>query len=207
MLDQLEWTEVTGEQKEKIIDTINTLYEDKRFDLQSVKAKTAELTFYNDVLLLELSAGSESSKHGPFWYLYNEKLQVYLDGSSAPIHDMNENVQIAVSAENVTDYVRFFGFFVHGDKGPFFIVENADFPAFDRKKIDFLILKKIKDSCKKLELSEVSDNGFMTVSGTVLYGNGLFNAKFAVTLNGMIEMIDDDPIMDDIAVIKIKPNY
>jgi hypothetical protein len=41
----------------------------------------------------------------------------------------------------------------------------------------------------------------------VLYGNALFSARFSMSPNGMIEMIDDEPIAADLPVKKIKPNY
>jgi hypothetical protein len=41
----------------------------------------------------------------------------------------------------------------------------------------------------------------------VLYGNALFSARFSMTENGMIEMIDDEPVAADLPVRKIKPNY
>ena len=44
-------------------------------------------------------------------------------------------------------------------------------------------------------------------SAMVLYGNALFSARFSMTENGMIEMIDDEPVAADLPVKKIKPNY
>ena len=103
------------------------------------------------------------------------------------------------------DYVYFFCFFVHGADGPFFIIDNADFPAINKKKTDFLLLKRIKDACKTLELSKTTDEGVFILSGSVLYGNALFGVQFAVTSNGMVEMIDDEPLVGDIPTRKIKP--
>ena len=49
--------------------------------------------------------------------------------------------------------------------------------------------------------------GALEASAMVLYGNALFAARFSMTENGMIEMIDDEPIAADLPVKKVKPNY
>ncbi len=207
MLDKLQWNNITAEQKTDIISKLNTTFTGLNFSAQTASLKSAELSFYKDILLLEIDDPFNSSAQAHSWYLYHENLQVYLDGSSDPIHSMNEFTKIALTEKSVVDYVHFFGFFVNGEDGPFFIIEDSNFPAIDRKKMDFLALKSIKDSCKTLKLVKISYNGFFELEGTVLYGNALFAVVFAVTPNGLIEMIDDEPLVAEIPVIKIKPNY
>lgn len=207
MLDKLHWQSIPSDKAADIISAVNNTYDGFDFTTETASVRAADLAFYKDVLLLEIEDPVKCPERGVSWFLYHEKMQVYLDGSSAPIHDMNEFGNIKITEETAAEYVYFFGFFVHGEDGPFFIIENADFPAIDKKKIDFLALKKIKDSCKKLQLVKITDEGWFELTGTVLFGNALFGVKFLVTPNGMIEMIDDEPLIAEIPVIKIKPNY
>ena len=51
-----------------------------------------------------------------------------LAGRSPPIHELNAAAPIRLTEHNVLDYVRFFGFFVRGEHGPFYVVESADDP-------------------------------------------------------------------------------
>lgn len=207
MLNRVDWMNTADEQRTSLIHAINDICDGNRYSLDTAVVRIAELPFYKEVVLVEIHDASRESLKDQSWFLFHGELIVHLDGTSKPVHDMNEVADITLTSENVADYVYFFCFFVHGADGPFFVIENADFPAIDKKKADFLVLKKIKDACKSLELSTITDEGVFILSGTVLYGNALFGVQFAVTFNGLIEMIDDEPLVGDIPARKIKPGY
>lgn len=215
MLDRVDWFELEDLQK---IETVNKMNKDfsvtidhqfpgMKFNPETTRVMQAELPFYEGGYLMEICDEAANDLRGPLWFVCIEERMLFLNGSSAPIHDMNETAAILLTQETVVDYVHFFCFFVHGDEGPFLVLEDVEFPAIDQEKNDAASLKLIQESCRTMELTEVRANGFFIVKGTILYGNALFDADFAVTEDGMIEMIDDGPIAVDIHVRKVKPNY
>ena len=48
---------------------------------------------------------------------------LWLDGSSGPIHEVNESESLEFSDQTVLDYIRFFFYFVRGDGG-FVLIES-----------------------------------------------------------------------------------
>jgi hypothetical protein len=130
-----------------------------------------------------------------------------LDGTSAPIHDANEADPVKVTEANCLDYLRFFCYFVHGDEGPFFIVENIDYPAIDKANLDDARRKVLEGALREAMFEGKTPTGALEASAMVLYGKALFSARFSMTQNGMIEMTDDEPVAADLPVKKIKPNY
>jgi hypothetical protein len=118
-----------------------------------------------------------------------------------PIHEANEAGPIKVTEENALDYLRFFCFFVHGDEGPFLIIEDIDDKAFNHDEMNDTIRGIIEGSVLPASYEGTNDAGELQTNGIVLYGDALFSARFSVSESGMIEMVDDDPIAADIPVI------
>lgn len=123
---------------------------------------------------------------------------VKLDGSSAPIHHFNQSVSLQIAKKShALAYAKFFGDFVHGAEGAFRIIQD-DFDLlacnggdqFNWNQHDELLSKTKIKSCKK---------GWM-LKTNVLYGTALFQAKFLIQKNGLLEMLDDKPLIDDISV-------
>ena len=171
------------------------------------KVKRFPLSFYEKAALLELREVAGGIGGGSTWVLENEGVFYRLDGSSAPIHDVNEAASIKVSRDTAVDYVRFFCFFVNGDEGPFFIVDSLDHPVFIKDKIAAKDRETREKALREPEVLEVTAEGTFIVSAVVMYGNALFDAKLAVTETGLIEMIDDEPIAGDIPALKLKTDY
>lgn len=69
-----------------------------------------------------------AGNHGPehVFGLDGPEQTVWLDGSSAPVHEANEAESLVLTDETVNDYIRFFFFFVRGGSGPFVLVEAQD---------------------------------------------------------------------------------
>lgn len=121
-----------------------------------------------------------------------------LNGMSTPIHEINHTAKIYLNEENVLDYLRFFCFFVHGDKGPFLIAEDSSalkLPDSVRPEIKELI----NDSVTEASFNGMTEDGKYDCTGMVYYGTSLFSAQFHVYPNGLIEMVDDEPIVQDTA--------
>jgi hypothetical protein len=207
MFEQYNWQKVPGVQTEPFLKLINPIQGKFNASPATATVEWCQLPFYNTIALVRINDTAWPPGTGPFWFLAKQGRMFLLDGSSAPIHDANEADPVKVNEANALDYLRFFCYFVHGDEGPFLIVENIDHPALDKAKIDDAKRKVIEDALRPAAFEGKTEAGAYEASAMVLYGNALFSARFSMTENGMIEMIDDEPVAADLPVRKIKPNY
>jgi len=207
MFEHYKWQTVTGPQMEPFLKLINPIQAKHTASESSATVEWAQMPFYNTIALLRVDDTMWPTSTGPFWFLAKQGRMFLLDGSSAPIHEANEADPITVTEEKALEYLRFFCYFVHGDEGPFLIVEDINHPALDKSKLDATTRKVIEDALRPATFEGKTDEGNFEASAMVLYGNALFSARFSISENGMIEMIDDEPVAADLPVKKVKPNY
>ncbi len=207
MFDHYKWQTVNGAQAEPFLKLINPIQGKFTANASTATVEWAQIPFYNTIALVRINDSTWPANTGPFWFLAKQGRMFLLDGSSAPIHDANEADPVTITEPKVLEYLKFFCYFVHGDEGPFLIVEDINHPALDTSKIDDTTRKVIEDALRPAAFEGKTDDGHFEASAMVLYGNALFSARFSLSPNGMIEMIDDEPIAADLPVKKIKPNY
>jgi AAA+ superfamily predicted ATPase len=168
-------------------------------------ARYARVPFYDDHALydveLEGAAGVERAL-----LLRSERDMHWLDGTSAPIHAVNEQEALQLTAAAVPAYVRFFLFVLRGGQGAFTLIESAEEIAVAESVDDptaaLAVLNDAKAQWRPLELQGNDESGRFRVTATVAYAGGLYRADYAVQPNGEIEMIDDSPLvmLDDLSV-------
>jgi len=207
MFEQYKWQAVTGDQVEPFLSLVNPVEEKYIAKAESASVKWAQIPFYNTVALVSVDDTTWPAGTGPFWFLAKQGKMFLLDGSSAPIHDANEADPITVTEENALEYLRFFCYFVHGDEGPFLIIEDINHPALDTSEMDEGTVKTIEGALLPAAFEGKGDDDTFEATAMVLYGNALFSARFSISESGMIEMVDDEPIAADLPIKKIKPNY
>lgn len=207
MFEQYNWQKVPGPQLEPFLKLVNPIQGKHAVRPESGDVAWCQLPFYGSIALVRVSDNAWAPNTGPFWFLAKQGKMFLLDGTSAPIHEANEAGPVKVTEENALDYLRFFCYFVHGDEGPFLIVEDINHPAIDQAKLQDATRKVIEGALRPAAFEGKTKEGALESSALVLYGNALFSARFSMTQNGMIEMVDDEPIAADLPVKKIKPNY
>ena len=207
MFEHYKWQAVTGAQVEPFLKLINPIQGKFTANPATATVEWAQIPFYTTIALVRVNDTSWPPNTGPFWFLAKQGRMFLLDGSSAPIHDANEADPITVTEAKALEYLKFFCYFVHGDEGPFLIVEDLNHQALDKSKLDDATRKVIEGALRPAAFEGKTDEGNLEASAMVLYGNALFSARFSISPNGMIEMIDDEPVAADLPVKKIKPNY
>lgn len=205
MYEDNNWQVVQGTATEPLLKNINPIAGKHTANPQTAKVEWRQLPFYKSIGLVRVSDSNWPPGVGPFWFLAKQGQMFHLDGSSTPIHEANEAGPVEVTEENVLDYLRFFCFFVHGDEGPFLIVENFEDDALDHAKMDDAMKKVLQGSLQPAAYEGKNEKGELQASGMVLYGDALFAARFSMTENGLIEMVDDEPIAGDLPVTGKRP--
>lgn len=155
--------------------------------------RRAGLPFYEQHQLLDLQLEGVDGITRAFVAQAEDRI-TWLDGSSAPVHDLNEAESLQLTEATVLDYVRWFLFAVRGDEGAFVLLEahgdlidvgaGADSLAAARSKL------------VPFEFMRRDEEGRFMVRASVAYAGSLFTAEFAVAPSGPIEMTDDEPQVD-----------
>lgn len=159
------------------------------------RMRSLALEFYPGFYLVEGLARYAINAAGVFRMLIGADEFVLLDGNSMPLHELNTRMLRLENAAMTDQYLRFFCGVVHGDAGPFTIVETMEMltlnPALGENA-----LAGVKDAIQPLMRAEGdADN---ERSAAVVYGAALFRSRFKVRSSGMVEMLDDDLIEPEV---------
>lgn len=181
-----------------------------------LRMRTLPLSFYPGWLLVEGLAQYSPDAHGVFRLLLGPENYRLLDGQSAAIHRMNhKHLDLSGGPAVVDQYLRFFTSAVRGEEGPFRVVESvAEIESGDG--IEPAERDRAASLIRPLKRHRSPGSPFIR-SANLLYGRNLFGAKFRVGDTGMVEMIEDYPIISDFLagapfydgiwhIIPIRPN-
>jgi len=197
------WNAVQGEELAGFLEQINPIDSKYKVKAESTEVHWRTLPFYETVALIRVKDTNWTEKDLYIYYLTDQGNLFRLNGTSPPIHEVNDKAPIKVTEENVLDYLRFFCFFVRGEEGPFYVAESMDDPSMP--EMDDSTRSVIEGTVAPAEFLGVNDKGYSLCKAVVFYSNALFIANFAVQPSGMIEMLDDDPIAADLPVKINKP--
>jgi hypothetical protein len=167
---------------------------DARIELLRVR----DIACYPGAMLIEAQA-LVGERRGLSNHLYGPWGLVTLDGSSAVLHNLNETegtLSLETEAQ-VRDYQLLFCNTVRGGDGRFQIATMPEpLPWLPGAAPDDAVLATISHP---IRLSRNAEGGWKS-EAPVLYGTTLFYAKFQIAPNGMMEMVDDEPV-DQVEVL------
>ena len=202
--DDDKWNAVNGAEKQGFFDKVETIDGKHTPSMDTTEIHWRQLPFYKQVVLVRLRDPNWDPSHLCIYYLANKGELTRLDGTSPPIHMMNAEAPIKVTEGNVLDYLRFFCFFVRGEEGPFLISETMDSYGLP-DNLDDTTKKAIEGVLRPASYEGKNDDGHLLCDAIVYYSNALFLSNFAVQPSGMIEMMEDDPLLTDLPVKVDKP--
>lgn len=164
-----------------------------------VEGRRARLPFYDDYVLLELGF-SHNDTADTAYVLHGTGGTEWLNGESSPIHEVNEYESLALSADLVEPYLRFFLHFLRSDQGAFVLIESPDqLRLQEGASAETSALSQLRGEIMALTSRGLSDDRY-EFDGTVAYADVLFHATFAVAIDGNVEMIDDQPMCELVGV-------
>ena len=179
----------------------------------TIELFTATLPFYQQHQLYCLRSEIDGDFRHAF-FLINAKKVFALDGESPPIHMANSVENLQLTEVTAAAYLRFFCSFTHGELGPFQILENLDevhFPSSENKVVQAKYDKSaalIKQAIKHVNIVKITEETTVKFQTdiTICYGDIVFKAQMEIWPNGMVEMLDDNPLTSDLpedAITKI----
>ena len=197
--DDDKWNSVSGAELNGFLEKVDAV--DGKFPTspETTEIHWRTLPFYKKVALVRLRDPNWDSADLTLYFLTYKGELTRLDGSSPPIHNINSEAPIALDENNILDYLRFFCYFVRGDEGPFLVSETMDDPAMP-KDLDETTSKAIEGVLRPATYEGRNAEGHYMCDAIVFYSNALFLANFAIQPSGMIEMLEDDPLVTDLPV-------
>jgi hypothetical protein len=204
MHDDELWNAVSDTEKQGFFDKVGKIDDKHECTAETTEVHWRQLPFYKQVALIRLRDTNWDPSHLSVYYLTNKGELTRLDGTSPPIHMTNAEAPIKVTEDNVLDYLRFFCFFVRGEEGPFLVSENMDSYGLP-ENMDDTTSKAVEGVLRPATYEGKNSEGHFMCDAIVFYSNALFLSNFAIQPSGMIEMLEDDPLLTDLPVRVDKP--
>lgn len=195
----LGWTSVLGKEKEDFLKQIGPVDGKTRVSAETTEVLWTMLPWYDTVAMIRIVDPSWTDKSLVIYYLTYDSSIFRLNGTSPPIHEVNAKAPVKITEKNVLDYLKFFCFFVRGEEGPFYLLEDINDPNLPEIS-DQHIEKTISDVIVSSNYKETDDEGVLICNGTIFYSNAIFKANFRVKPTGMVEMVDDVPLLADLPI-------
>ncbi len=128
------------------------------------------------------------------FFLYGSGVVHWLNGTSAPIHDVNGVESLALRETDLIDYLRFFLAFILGSESAFVLVEDPQqLLLHSDSDVD---LEAIRAGIRPPWMEGTGSDRRPRISARLVYGSGLFSSVFSMSENGMVEMVEDDLLVD-----------
>lgn len=174
-------------------------------DPEKVSITGRDLAFYKDTRLYRINSPEFDEDSLGLFFLSDGSKLLHLNGSSPPIHEKNA-AEITLNEDTALPYLAFFCFFVRGEEGPFLVVDSMENdllpesfrePDPERQNNEAAEAHRLYRPPALFGTDE--DGGFRT-SAMIFYSNAIFVADFVVQTTGMVEMLEDEPVMTDLSV-------
>lgn len=196
----LKWTLVEGVNRVGLIERIDRM--DEGYTIaDEAEIQTAALSFYDPEAVQIVRIKSPAWNHSAlkiYYLIYDDSLY-RLNGTSPPIHEVNDKSNIALNADNLLSYLRFFCFFVRGEEGPFLIAESPDqteIPSTLTEAERAELLRVLRPAYLK---GYDEEKVLFLAMASVYYSNAIFIADFSIQKTGMISMINDQPTLGNLS--------
>ena len=194
------WDPCDGTQAEEALDRLARNTPGVFADSKLISSRQSRLSFYKSHRLIQLEFVGDDGAARAF-VLDGPHGTAWLNGESAPIHDINEAESLELTKATAADYVRFFFYFLRADEGAFVLIESGEeiAPADesgDRSDGDggVLTLEEARCKARPVRIRKHGKDGGWATDLTVAYGGVLYAATVVVEPGGIVEMADDDPI-------------
>lgn len=167
------------------------------------RVRVRPLACYTDVLLVEFSGHAGYGRPGLINLVLHADGMALLDGGSSVIHGLNHRLKLQFETlEQKLDYLSLFMNWVHGDNGRFQPVGSlTELQSRLQPGADAPMPAGTLQAFAEVSPRDGHDGEPIAwLSGTVLYGTSLFRAVMTVYPDGLVQMLDDEVLVEDLPV-------
>lgn len=180
----MDWHRLDRDKTVNMINSVKSAAEALLFSPTTSEAKCARLPFYSDHLLYRLTNFSSMPTFTMDFIGDGERYH-YLDGTEAPIKEINAANGLHLTKENVIAYLNFYFFNVRTEDGDVLILRNVDegqsIDLYDDERRENL---NVEPDDVKIEFDEALK--VFNVFAPIYYLGSLVDAKLIVMLDGSV---------------------
>ncbi len=173
---------------------INPVLDGSPFDMESSVVLHQELSFYPGWCFLDVTDHNVMPYKKCFVVVGSDDV-IPLSDTSESIYDLNKIVPLALTVENIEDYVHFFFNHVSGPHGRFTVVENIDEIEWHEDP-PIAVRRAINELIAPLTILSSKDNQFI-LEATMVFKNALFRVQITVGPDGMIDLSKEELLLED----------
>ena len=199
MYEEEKWRDVPAEVANKIIEIVREAGGKYPKLTDAAMAKEYPLPFYENSPLIRVTDSGWSDSNQPLYFLIEGDELYPLDGQSIAIREYNAKASINLTRENVIEYLRFFGFFVESDHGPFLVAESIDDPIVPVELTE-PTRRVLQRELKPVTIKSETEQGQFLIEATVLFANQLSAATFEVRPDGTVDMLESEALAADLHI-------
>lgn len=192
-----DWTPVSGQELVGLCEYIGPVDGKYPVSPDTTDVERRSLPFYDTVQMIRVKDPDWSPENLFIYYLILDGKLFRLNGTSPAIHEVNRQAPVRIDEGNCLDYLEFFCFFVRGEEGPFLIAQSIG-DTYVPKPLDPPVRMDLSRAIRPAVIKEKDTEGNILVEATVYYSNAVFLAEFKIMPSGMVEMMDDEPILSDL---------
>lgn len=162
------------------------------------RVRTRKLACYGGALLIEVQGMTLSGRTGIVSFLLADDGVHLIDGQSLWLHERNELFGPGLDSDDAwLDYLRLFASHVHSGSDAFWPVETPD-SLLDRALDQDSAQAQLSPSARTIAPCGFDGEGRRLFEAVICHERQLFGAVFAITADGLIEMIDDTQLAIDL---------
>lgn len=190
------WQEFDG--KAEFLPLINPINYEFKTNVKTTEVMSRPVSFYKDGQFLKVEDKKWKEEWAIFYFLHvaGKYFQLGSDDTSNTIFKrINSESDLILNKNTVFDYLKLFSYFTVSDDGSFFLIESeesefSDFIPYANELERQTIMRQILPP----EIIELKNNEGFEVSCTTLSGDHLWFAKYYISPNGAVEMLDDEAL-------------
>ncbi len=199
---QKAFVKLEKEAAEAVLRDVNPLMEGSPFKPESTTILGFELPFYPGYKFLDIADYGYVPEQQRF-VVHKADNATILNWTNEPIYALNKKAPLVLTADTVTEYVRFFFTYVRGRHGRFRVAENVDDIAW-KEEPPPAARKAIGKILAPVQLTKKNRDGSYDLILQMMFRDSLFKTAAHVNRDGQILLseeellIEDMPVLDDV---------
>lgn len=195
------FTKLEIEEIASILDIVNKKVEGSIFDPLETTIMAIDIPFYPKHRFLDIADYATNPPLQRFAIQKTGTMDfVLLDWSYKIIQQLNTSVPIALTEENVLEYVRFYFSHVKGRHGRFIVCETVDHIKWKDEPPEE-IRKSINQAINPLEIIEKRKDGVYQVKAFMMLKDALFQSDVYIEPNGNVTITNHEVLIENVPVL------